>query len=87
MAKSFEGFEFETDDLGHTNIERKICHHYGLGWVDSSSFMKLAESLNQELSIFASNGYIECAADVYKKNNSDKFTVSVYCVSITRNKR
>lgn len=87
MAKSFEGFEFETDDLGHNSVERKICCHYRLGWADSSNFMKLEETFGQEISICASEGCIECAVDVYKKNDSERYTVAIYCVSITRNNK
>lgn len=88
MSKSFDGFEFETDDLSWRNIERKICYHYRLGTADSSNFMSLKESQNQEISICASEGTLECAVDVYKKADSGKYRVVIYCVSITRsNKR
>ena len=40
-----ENFQFKTDNLYYSNIERKILNYYNLGFADTSDFMELEEHL------------------------------------------
>jgi hypothetical protein len=71
-----EKYEFITDSLGYSNIEREILNYYNLGDANSSDFMELEMGISKEHFIFAKKGTIEFTSIVWKTKDG-QFLVTI----------
>lgn len=81
-----ESFEFKTDDLYYSNIERKILNYYNLGFANTSDFIELEEGIGNEYYISATKGDIKFSATV-GRTPDNQYLVMIYPKKITRSKR
>jgi len=72
-----DGFEFQSDSLDYGAIEDPICRYYRLGFANSSSFSEIEEGKTAAISIFATNGSIECGVTAYRDKSTGKYKVFV----------
>ncbi len=67
-----DGFEFQSDSLDYGAIE-----DHRLGFANSSSFSEIEEGKTAAISIFATNGSIECGVTAYRDKSTGKYKVFV----------
>lgn len=72
-----DGFEFQSDSLDYGAIEDPICRYYRLGFANSSSFSEIKEEKMTAISIFATNGSIECGVTAHRDKSTGKYKVLV----------